>query len=562
MARAWEYSPAEFINVAFSDIGKLTRAGSALREAQDKNDGSLDALTRIQRAQEAVAEAKSNMFDHIASASVGSIILALGMLFRKRGWVAGGEDEDEEQAAFDKLQGMQEYAIVDNEGNTYTIDWLAPEILPFFTGVAIYDKLFDRAEDEGGLYGAIREVLSGMYEPMLNMSMLSSINNLISEMKYVKEADQIPYLAKSVASSYLSQYAPTIFGKIENITETERKSTYLDRESKLGSDDQYFIASLMNKLPKEYHQITNIDAWGRETSTGNLLRRVVQNMVSPGYYKASAKTPYDDELQRLKDAGFGKVFPEKARQSQKVDEQYLTAGEYELFVRTQGEQNYKLIGDLLNSAAYKRMDDEGKVAAIKKVYSEAKSMAEAAILKERGEGDKIRKTDAEKAGMNTSAYIAANATFVGAKTPAGFQSQKDGDAPTWAAMLAVLDDTTLSTADRLAYVNAKSGRDQDFKTYNEAKEYYQGKQTEAADTIRFSSVKTVYDNAKTPDGYKATEAGNAPGWAKALAVLDNNSISDALKLEYINKKSGRKEPFKTLAEARKYYEKEKAKDKK
>jgi uncharacterized protein YbjQ (UPF0145 family) len=475
MARAWEYSPAELVTIAFSDIGKLTKAGTALREAQEESDGSLDARRRIQQAEEALADVKSNMFDHIASASVGSVVLMLGMLFRHRGWVIGSDDDDEEQAKFDKLVGGQEYALRDEAGNTYTIDWLAPEILPFFAGVAMYDKLIDRKKGEGGILGDIKNVAMSLYEPMLNMSMLSSLNDMLANQKYVEDNEQVSYLAKRVAASFVSQFFPTVFGKIENITEDKKYTTYINKQSPLGKDEQYNLASIMNKLPREYNQIINYDAWGREQSTGNIARRIAQNLLSPGYYKANASTPYDEELQRLKDLGYDKVLPTKVSQSQKVNEEYMTAEEYELFTKTMGQEQYKLIGQLLESSGYKRLSDKDKADAVRDMYKDAKQAAENAVLRMRGgeSRSKIKQTSAEKAGLSPTTYVVAYSVYDNATTPSGYNATDSGNTPTWAKMLAVINNSSISNADKLKFVNGKSGRDEEFKTLDEAKAHYE-----------------------------------------------------------------------------------------
>ena len=75
-------------------------------------------------------------------------------------------------------------------------------------------------------------------------------------------------------------------------------------------------------------------------------------------------------------------------------------------------------------------------------------------------------------------------------------------------------------------------------------------------------TKSIYDNAVTPAGYKSTSSGKTPKWAKMLAVLDDNSISTEDKLKFVNAEADRKTPFKTVSEARKYYEDDKKKDKK
>ena len=310
------------------------------------------------------------------------------------------------------------------------------------------------------------------------MSMLSSLNDMLANQKYVEDNEQISYLAKRVAASYISQFFPTFLGKVENITEDKKYTTYINKDSILGKDEQYNVANILNKIPgnnAEYNQIINYDAWGREQATGNLMRRLAQNLLSPGYYKENAATPYDDELQRLKDLGFDKVLPYKVSQSQKVDEKYMTAEEYELFTKTMGETQYKLIGQLLKSSGYKKLSDKDKAEAVQEMYSVAKQTATNTILKKRGgkSKEKIKPTSAEKAGMQPATYVIANTVYENAKTPQGYNATASGNAPTWAKMLAVIDDSSFSNAEKLTFVNAKSTKKEDFKSLDEARKYYE-----------------------------------------------------------------------------------------
>lgn len=482
LARAVEYSPAELIQVVFSDIGKVHRAQAEARAAEARNDGSEATIRAVNAAREAEAGALSTMFDHIASSATGTGLLLVGALLRHLGVLHGGADDDKDQAAFDKTRGIQEYSI-DIGGKNYTLDWLAPEILPVFTGVALYDKLVDReSRSENGIIGDLGDILIGMTEPMLNMSMLQSVNDLITTVKYLDEGAQLAGIAKNVGYNYLSQYIPTLGGKIESIVEPTRSTTFIDKNSALGKDEQYLIAKLANKslgIPGvEYNQVKYYDAWGREQDNGDFLRRFFTNVFSPGYLQDDRSTPYDEELQRLHDAGVDqKVLPQRASQSVKVDDQYLTGQEYELYTKTQGETQYRLIGDLLNSKTYSGMTDDEKAEAISKVYATAKRDAENAVRSERGET--VKKTDAQEAGMDESKYVIATSIYSNAKTPNGYKTTSSGVAPTWAKMLAVLNDSSLSKSDRLKFVNAKSGKNEDFKTWDEAVEYYTGQKEKA-----------------------------------------------------------------------------------
>ena len=191
------------------------------------------------------------------------------------------------------------------------------------------------------------------------------------------------------------------------------------------------------------------------------------------------------------------------------------------------------------------MTDDERATAISQVYSNAKKAAENAVRAERGET--IKETDAQKARMDPAKFVIASSAYDNATTPSGYNSTPNGSAPKWAQMLAVLDDKSVNNSTKLEFINAHSGRNDEFQAVDEARTYY--------------TASGIYNSAETPEGYKATDAGNTPGWAKALAVIDSDTLTDDEKLDYINSVSGRKEAFATLDEAQTYYEKQKNKAK-
>ena len=566
LVRAVEYSPAEFAKVFFGDIKQVRAAQAETKKAEAESDGSEEALQKIASLKQQESSMVSDMLDHISSGLTGTALLGLGALLRHMKIISGGKDPDDEQAAFDDLHGQQEYSI-NLGGINYTIDWLAPEALPMFTGVTLYDRIKEMrsGEDrESDILSDIWDLVTGLGEPMLNMSMLSSVNDLVSKMSYLDDATQLPALLGQIGYGYISQYIPTLFGQVERITEAQRESTYYDRDDKLSKDLQYMLGKTANKIPVwDYNQIPYLDAWGQEQDSGNLLRRVFANMFSPGYIRERTTSDLDNELQRMHDLGYSKMLPERTTQSTKVDQEYMNEQEYVAYARLRGQTALADLTALTESKAYQNMTDEQKAKAISKIYSEARSLAEDEVRKMRGE--KVKGTSAEKAGMNSATFSAAKTVYETANAPSWYNvTDENGEqkVPNWSKMLTVLNDNSFSKADRLKFVNGVSTRKEDFKTFDEAKTYYTEAEEDAKLDIKYSSAKDVYDNAKTPDGYKTTETGNTPVWAKMLALLDSKSVSDTIKLEYINRVSGRKEPYASLGEARSYYEDSKKKAKK
>ena len=79
-------------------------------------------LTDVKRGDMTAGEA----VDQISGGLVGTALLGLGALLSHLGYVTGGESDDEQQQALDELRGVQPYSLQIG-GNSYTLDWLAPE---------------------------------------------------------------------------------------------------------------------------------------------------------------------------------------------------------------------------------------------------------------------------------------------------------------------------------------------------------------------------------------------------------------------------------------------------
>lgn len=321
--------------------------------------------------------------DQISSGLVGTALVGLGALLASQGWITGGGSDDDEQAAFDELRGFQPYALQIG-GKSYTLDWLAPAALPFFTGAEIWNQLAGRGSEDGET-NALEAVLQGighMTDPMLEMSMLSGISDLLDSVAYYQGSNSLwPVLSSSV-TNYISQFFPSVFGAIERTIEDRRQSSYTDPTSIIPDDLQYPIAQAMNRLPGEYNQVDYIDAWGRTESTGSLAGRAASNFVSPGYYSRLSESEVEDELQRVYDATGGEynVFPDRATMGNTtINGERLTPEQYTEYATMLGQTRLAEVSALMETDAYKAMSDAEKARAIQEVYDYALQTAKHAI---------------------------------------------------------------------------------------------------------------------------------------------------------------------------------------
>ena len=375
-----EYSPLEFVRVIGSDI-KQVKAGNM---------------------------AASDMIDHISSGLTGTGLMALGGLLASLGVLSGGSSGDDKKDNFDKLQGQQQYALTVGDKN-YTLDWLAPEALPLFCGVELFNSFIDNGAQAKDFYTSMTRLAS----PIVEMSMLQGVNDMIDNVPHADSSGKLWAMASSAATSYLSQYIPTIGGQAERTIEDTRQTTFTDKNSAIPSDIQYAIGKAANKIPGvEYGQIPYVDAWGRTQDTGSVAERLFGNFLSPAYSSKNNTTAVDSEIQRLYDAGKNgaydtsniNVIPQEAQTSTDVNGKKLSGDEYEKYQTTKGQTSYNILSKAVSTFDYSNMTDEQKAKAVAGAYEYSTYKANRQIAADRGEtsakSEWDKYADAEKNGFD------------------------------------------------------------------------------------------------------------------------------------------------------------------
>ena len=367
LARAVEYSPVGLVKSLALDTKKVKAYVNG-----DVENGMSPA----------------QFIDDVSAGLTGSALMGLGILLASWGVLSGGDDDDEKQNYFDDLSGKQNYALSIG-GLSITLDWLAPESMPLFVGVELFNSLSSKNEDKGFLQNLMSSVMS-LSTPMFEMSMLQSVNDLFDNLAYIKQGQGTFKIVSSMAANYISQYFPTLFGQIERtFEETQREMTYVDRNSAASTELQYMWGKIANKIPfYDFSQIPYIDAWGRTEETGNLFERMLNNFINPAYVKKARPTEIDGELERLYDLGETGVYPSRAKTNTKINGEYLTADEYVVYSTRKGQLSLDLATQFINSAEYSRASDAKKAYLIKKAYEYANDIAKYEVNNDVGFGAK------------------------------------------------------------------------------------------------------------------------------------------------------------------------------
>lgn len=352
----------------------------------------------------------TEMIDRAAAGLTGTGLMMLGLYMAKEGILRGSGGDDEKKKKFDELQGHQEYAMELPNGTSITLDWLAPEALPFFVGANLYEQM--QANNGYLTMSDMLQAASNVTDPLLSMSCLQSLNDVFDAVGYASSGDTnaLTSAVASAATSYLTQGIPTVFGQAERTGESTRMTTYTDKNKFLTPDMQYALGKASARIPGvDYGQIPFIDAWGRTENSGGVVARAFNNFANPAYTSKVSGSKMEDELSRLYEAtGEAKVLPQRAPKSFTVNKEnkQLTGEEYVKYATKRGQTSYKIVSELTGLASYKSMSDGDKADAVAKAYEYANIVGKMSVSNYQTDGWAAKAIDTvKKTGVSEAQYI-------------------------------------------------------------------------------------------------------------------------------------------------------------
>ena len=383
LVRGVEYSPIGFLKSISYDLAQVQK-------------GNMQATEMIDRA---------------AAGLTGTGLMMLGLYMAKEGILRGSGGDDEKKKKFDELQGHQDYALELPNGTSITLDWLAPEALPFFVGANLYEQM--QANNGYLTMSDMLQAASNVTDPLLSMSCLQSLNDVFDAVGYASSGDTnaLTSAVASAATSYLTQGIPTVFGQAERTGESTRMTTYTDKNKFLTPDMQYALGKASARIPGvDYGQIPFIDAWGRTENSGGVVARAFNNFANPAYTSKVSGSKMEDELSRLYEAtGETKVLPQRAPKSFTVNKEnkQLTGEEYVKYATKRGQTSYKIVSELTGLASYKSMSDGDKADAVAKAYEYANIVGKMSVSNYQTDGWAAKAIDTvKKTGVSEAQYIA------------------------------------------------------------------------------------------------------------------------------------------------------------
>lgn len=347
--RGFELSPAGLIKGLTYDLGQVRK-------------GTMTATDAI---------------DHISQGLTGTSLALVGYFLASNGLLSASSPENDKERNFEAAQGSQEYAL--NIGPySYTIDWAAPAALPMFVGAEFYNALTQKYDDGEQVFKQATDALSRLFEPMINMTMLSGIRSTIESATY-SQTNPLFAIAGNIAQNYAGQVVPTLSGQIARTIDDTRRTTYADKDNWVPDSVQTFLQRQANKIPGlSQNQPAYTDVWGRPDRTENWVLRAFENFLSPGYIGNRSASGAENALRELYNAtGDSAVLPSKPQKTYTVDgeKRNLTADQWLRLSNAKGQTALAAVENLTQSNAYQSMSDTEKVNAVKAVYDYASAVA-------------------------------------------------------------------------------------------------------------------------------------------------------------------------------------------
>ena len=360
VARATEYSPIGLAKTIVADSGKV-------------RNGSISAAEYI---------------DNLASGITGTGAMALGYALAA-GIIEGvrlvGNEDDEDE----KRMGHQSYALEIGD-ISIPIDWAAPAVLPLFMGANLYATLNPESEEVStSAFIAFLDACANTLEPMLELSCLSSLNDLLTDARYAEEGRELYAIAASAATSYLLQGLPTLGGQIEQAFENEKKSVYADSSDPFIREVQQTIGRATQKIPGiDLFQTEKVDAWGEPQEKKGVVESIFDAFINPAYDSLIEETAVDAEISRLNSVQSENVSPctpSKTITYTGTDgtvhaDKRLTSEEYSSLAKLQGQTQKQLVEDLISHEAYALLSDADKANAIRFAYAYARDIARGEVV--------------------------------------------------------------------------------------------------------------------------------------------------------------------------------------
>lgn len=333
--------------------------------------GIADSLIKVRSGKMTAAEA----IDSISAGTVGTGLMAVGMLLTKTGILRASGEEDDKYEYYLRDMGEQPFSIKIGD-TSFTVDWITPASMPLFMGAELYNA----AVSDDGAGTALEGVISALAQttdPIMQLSMLQGINDMLESIQSGEFGGALGSIASNAIYSYAGQFVPTLSGQIARTIDPVRRTTTGDPNAPWGKTLDKAGRKILAKIP--FASSTNepyINVRGEEeVDESGWMFRLAENMLLPGYVDKADMTDVDKEIVRIfSETDDPDVIPRNypVRSLKRDGMEYtLSNDEYTQFKMDMGSSVYRALDDAMRNIKYDILTDEEKAKLLKKAISGA-----------------------------------------------------------------------------------------------------------------------------------------------------------------------------------------------
>jgi len=328
----------------------------------------------------------SQAVDRIATGTTGTALAAIGFWLAKAGILRGTGDEDEEVETFLTATGDKNYSFnFSFGGKEYAMDasGLAPINIPLFLGVATYEVM-SRDSGERASLSDFTALVSGITDPMMEMSFLSSLDSTLSAYNSADSVGgSLGAVAWNAAKSYASQFLPSFAARTADLVDPTQRTTAGDATSAVGTGMDQFGRSLVNKVPAATFALEpKIDVKGQKNISrgfADFALDFANAYILPGKITVKNRDSVDRELVEIAaNTGNANFLPEVATRkyfTYNKQKYTMNASQFTSYQRDLGEQVYAALKKVMARPDWDKMTDGEKASLLE----DAKSAAEKSV---------------------------------------------------------------------------------------------------------------------------------------------------------------------------------------
>ena len=314
----------------------------------------------------------SVVVDELAKGLTGSMLALLGFFLSQAGILKVKAGDDDKDSAFERDIGRQDYSLEIGDVSV-KIESLAPLTFPLFMGAQL--QRLTSTEHDGLSLSDLAESAATLADPLMDMSFMSSLNDVLS----TYNENKLGGVAVNAAQSYLGQYLPTIGAKLNQTINTQRRTSKASQASPVGTSMDYWLRSMASKIPGVNQAVlepyvTTTGEYDEKSGFGDYALAIINNFVSPVNVQIVDTSPVNEELSRLVTAtGSTDFVPQNPKKYLTIkSERYnMTAKEYTQYSKEHNETVYAVLTQVIQSDAYARMTDEQRAEMLSKAYERA-----------------------------------------------------------------------------------------------------------------------------------------------------------------------------------------------